>query len=43
MERLFFNEINYLRLLSDTSPDKNIRDACNNAVAELLRFAIETK
>ena len=43
MERLFENDLGILKLLSDTSPQKEIRDTCNNSLIELSRFAIEIR
>jgi hypothetical protein len=43
MERIFEKNIGLVKLLSDTSPDKDIRDACNNSLIELSRFAIELR
>ena len=43
MERLFKREICFLNLLSKTSANKIIRDSCNDAVAQLNKFAIEIK
>ncbi len=43
MERFFKREICILNLLSKTSPHKNIRDSCNQAVSELNKYAIEIK
>ena len=43
MERFFKREICILNLLSKTSPLKNIRDSCNQAVSELNKYAIEIK
>ncbi len=43
MERIFEKDVGLIKLLSDTSPEKNIRDSCNNSLIELSRFAIEMK
>ena len=43
MERIFEKNIGLVKLLSDTSPNKDIRDTCNNSLIELSSFAIEMR
>ena len=43
MERIFRKDASLLTLLSEVSPDKNIRNACTDAIQELNKFSIEIK
>ena len=43
MERLFGNGASFVNILKSVHPDKEIRDACNEAVSELNKLSIELK
>lgn len=43
MERIFEKNVGLVKLLSDTSPEKDIRDACNISLMQLSHFAIEMR
>jgi hypothetical protein len=43
MERLFGNDYNYINIIKNVFPSKEIRDACKDATTELNKLSIEIK